>query len=223
MAAFFLALAALAAGPAQAEPVLAPLPDGYVAEGQELVEGMYAEVTGLASITDDEDIENLNAACKALNKSIEWHDRENGAKGAIRIYRTSAAVAVIQDTARLWTDPTTCTAGYTIERETTVKTGRLNYKRVAYFQNPNLHCARGRIGRRCEDKMIAGISVTCIDRGDGLIGSIDCVSRQKDLTRGLLVSYDTYIDDGSIPTASWKLTRVDANARIDPVVFQRKE
>jgi hypothetical protein len=182
---------------------------------------MYAEVDGLTSIGDDQQIEELEAACRDKGKTVAWRDRSNKTKGVVRIYRTSAAVAVIQEVVQLWTYEPNCTAGYTVRRESTVRTGRWNYDDVPYFENPNLACNKRRIGHRCSDVTIAGAKVTCINLGDGFVGSIACVSRQKDLTRGLLVSSSSYIDDGSAPTGGWELTRIEPLGTIDPAVFRQ--
>lgn len=81
-------------------------------------------------------------------------------------------------------------------------------------------CARGRsIMRRCTDDVVAGVHATCINLGDGLVGSSLCYSTQDDLSRDLSVGGSNYTDDGSGPDNTWGLDRVIPNALIDPVVF----
>jgi hypothetical protein len=203
-----------------AAQVSAPLPDGYQASGQNSIPGIYAEVNGLTSVYDDQQIEEFEDACKADGKIVVWQDRDKASKGAVRIYRTSAAVAVIRDSARLSTDQKTCVARYVIEHEATVKVGSWDYKEIAYFENPDLKCGNSKIVRRCHESIVAGVKVTCLNRGDGLNGDVICVSLNNDLTRGLLVGYSSYVDDGSMPTGGWQLSRIEQNALIDPVIFR---
>jgi hypothetical protein len=213
-------LGAFAAYPVQAGQFVAPLPDGYQTTGAKSVSGLYAEITGLTSIYDDQAIEEFDAACQAEGKKVVWQDRENGSKGAVRIYRTAAAAAVIRKSVRLVTDRKTCVARYIVEVEATVKTSPWAYTDLGYFEDPDLKCLGRRTGRRCHEEVIAGVRVTCLDRGDGFVGDVICVSRENDLTRGLLVSYSSYVDDGSMPTGGWHLSLIEPNALIDPAVFR---
>jgi hypothetical protein len=219
---FFGVAALLAAAPASADPYAAPLPPGYQPSGERLVEGLYAEVNGLNSVFDDQEIQELESACQADGKEVSWQDRNLGSSGAVRIYRTSNAVAVIRDTVRLVTDRKTCVARYAIERQATVKTGRWKYSDVPNFEDPNFSCSKVLIFHRCTEGTLTGINVTCLNRGDGFVGDVICVSRRRDLTRGLLVSYSSYVDDGSVPTGEWQLSRVEPTALIDPVIFRTR-
>jgi len=218
--AFFGVAALLATAPASANPYTAPLPPGYQPSGEKLIDGLYAEVNGLNSIYDDQEIQEFESACQADGKVVSWQDRNLSSGGAVRIYRTSKSVAVIRDTVRLVTDRETCVARYAIERQATVKTGRWKYSDVPNFEDPNFTCGKVLIFRRCTEGTLAGIDVTCLNRGDGFVGDVICVSRRHDLTRGLLLSYSSYVDDGSVPTGEWQLSRVEPTALIDPVIFR---
>jgi hypothetical protein len=217
---FFGVAALLAATAANAGQFTAPLPPGYQPSGEKLVDGLYAEVTGLNSIYDDQEIEEFESECRADGKAVSWKDRDLGSGGAVRIYRTSKAVAVIRDTVRLVTDRKTCVARYAIERQATVKTGRWKYSDVPNFEDPSFTCGKILIFQRCTEDTVTGIDVTCLNRGDGLVGDVICVSRKHDLTRGLLVSYFSYVDDGSVPTGGWQLSKVEPIAMIDPAIFR---
>lgn len=207
---------------AQAPQIFAPLPDGYSRGQDHLVLGLYAEVGGLSSTTDEQEIDELRAVCTAAGKQIQWRDRDKADKGIVRIYRTRAAVVVIRDAVYLTTDRANCTASYTVKREITARTGLWKYEDVPYFRSPNLSCGGRRLGHLCSQSIIAGIRATCINNGDGLVGSIDCVSQRKDLTQGLLLAHSTYVDDGSAPTGGWALDRVEPTALIDPEVFRQE-
>lgn len=220
--AFFGVAALLAATSVSADPYTAPLPPGYQPSGERLVDGLYAEVNGLNSIFDDQEIQEFESACQADGKTVNWQHRELGSSGAVRIYRTSKAVAVIRDSVRLITDRETCVARYTIERQATVKTGRWEYSDVPNFEDPNFTCGKVSIFHRCTEGTVTGINVTCLNRGDGFVGDVICVSRRRDFTRGLLVSYSSYVDDGSVPTGEWQLSRVEPTALIDPVIFRTR-
>jgi hypothetical protein len=205
---------------ANASQFAAPLPDGYQATGTKLIPGMYAEITGLTSIYDTRQIEEFEAACKTDRKPVTWQDRDKSSKGAVRIYRTAAAVAVIEDVAWLTTDLKECVARYVIEQKVIVKVGQWNYKEVAYFKDPNFKCALRKFYGRCHEEVVAGVKVKCLNQGGGPISEVICVSRNNDFTRGLLASYSSYIDNPSEPQGSWQLSRIEPNALIDPVVFR---
>ena len=217
---YFLLLAAFAPHSVNAKRFIAPLPDGYRATGAKMLLGMYAEIDGLTSIGDDAQIEDLRVACRADGKTLKWQDREKETQGRVKIYRTATAVAVIRDSVRLTTDKATCIAGYVIDHDATVRTGPLDYKQSGYFQDPQFKCAKRGVAYRCKDDVIAGVRVTCLHRGDGLVGDVICVSRKNDLTRGLLVGQNSYVDDGSLPTGGWQLSLIVPKALIDPIVFR---
>ena len=128
---------------------------------------------------------------------------------------------MIDDRTRLSIDTEACTARFGIVRSVDVQIGRISYEKVSGFSNPDLPCKGYRSRSRCTEETIAGLAVTCINEGDGLVGSFRCVSQRRDLSHGLLVSFGTYVDDGSSPTGSWSLDRIDLDVAIDPVVFRK--
>ena len=218
-----LALALGLVAPAAAEPFRAPLPPGYQPSGQPGVTGLYAEVIGLSSLSDEPQLEELGGACQARGKAVMIVGEENRFKGAARIYRSADAVAVIVDSPDLTFDTATCTARFTIRHSTTVRTGPWDFDEVPYFMNPVFNCQRPYLGNRCTERTFAGIAATCLDTGDGFVGQVFCVSRRKDLTRGLLLASESYVDEGSVPTGGWALEKVETDALIDPVVFANPE
>ncbi|HEX4848158.1 MAG TPA: hypothetical protein VFV30_08435, partial [Novosphingobium sp.] len=206
-----------------AEPFEAPLPAGYEPSGQPRVPGLYAEVLGLSSIFDERQLEELDEACAPRGKVVTLSGQENRGKGAVRIYRTATAVAVVTVTSNLSIDTETCTASYALTSRATVRTGKWKYSEVPYFQNPKLDCRPNRRIGRCSEQEHAGITVTCRNNGDGFVGDAICVSNRKDLTRGLVFAYESYVDDDSMPTGGWALQRVETDALIDPAVFAKRD
>jgi hypothetical protein len=204
-----------------ADGPVAPLPAGYSQSGEKPLRGLYAEVQGLSSIFDDQELEALDLACRDQGKTVTIEGADLRGAGATRIYRTADKVAVIEDRSRLSIDTAACVARFELDRSVEIETGGFSYSKVSGFSNPDLPCGDYRSRRRCREETIAGLAVTCIDEGDGLVGSFRCVSRRRDLSRGLLVAFGTYIDDGSAPTGSWQLDRIDLDAAIDPVVFRK--
>ena len=65
-----LALALGLVAPAAAEPFRAPLPPGYQPSGQPGVTGLYAEVIGLSSLSDEPQLEELGGDCQARGKAV---------------------------------------------------------------------------------------------------------------------------------------------------------
>lgn len=216
-----LLLAGILTQPAWAVVPTAPLPSGYAASGERPLRGLYAEVTGLSSIFDEQELEALDLACRDKGKSIAIEGADLRGAGATRIYRTADRVAVIVDRTRLRIDAEACVARFEIDRSIDIHTGRFTFAEVSGFSNPDLPCGDYRSRRRCREETIAGLTVTCIDEGDGLVGSFRCVSRRRDLSRGLLVAFGTYIDDDSAPSGSWALDRIDLDTLIDPAVFRK--
>lgn len=207
--------------PGLADVPTAPLPTGYSGSGEKPLRGLYAEVLGLSSIFDEQELEALDLACREKGKTVSIEGAELRHAGATRIYRTADKVAVIDDRTRLNIDTEACTARFGIVRSIDVQAGSISYEKVSGFSNPDLPCKGYRSRSRCTEETIAGLQVTCINEGDGLVGSFRCVSQRRDLSRGLLVSFGTYVDDGSSPTGSWALDRIDLDVAIDPVVFRK--
>lgn len=213
-----LLIAAVGTDQASAEPIAAPLPSGYEASGQPSSNGVYAEVTKLYSIDHAQQIEDLTASCAAKGKPVAIEGQELVGTGAWRIYRTARQVAEISDSISLDTDDQACTARYGRRRHVIVSKGDVPFEQMPGFTDPAFSCGKfGRISR-CKQRTIAGIEVTCLDEGDGLVGSYKCVSRREDLSKGLLVAAGSYRDDSAV-AGSWELERVLLDVAIDPVVF----
>jgi hypothetical protein len=209
-----LAIGAIAT-PASARDRLAPLPEGLQPSGGKKVHGLYAE-SRFSSVDVNEQLEALDAECKARGADAKVEGRGRAGEGMQRIYRTRTSVAVFEDTPTIRADRQACTAVITLERSTTVRTGPWSIIRTPEWSAQPLECPRF---HRCWTAKIAGIEAQCSDLGDGLMGATLCYSVQDDLSKNLVVASSRYSDDGSVPNTQWALDRILTDVLIDPVIF----
>ncbi|MGH6614025.1 hypothetical protein [Sphingomonas sp.] len=202
---------------ASAQDLIAPLPQGFAPSSEPKVHGLYAE-TEFGRIDVKDDLEALEAECKARGTDARVEGRELLWKGKRRLYRTPASVAVIEDTPTIKADRQACSATITLSRSVMAKSGPWSSIKTADWIDQHPKCARF---PRCKTATIAGVKAQCVDLGDGLVGSAICYSLQDDLSKDLIVARSNYTDDGSGPDTEWALDLVLTDILIDPAVFAK--
>ena len=202
---------------ASAQDLIAPLPHGFEPSSEPKVHGLYAEAEfGRIDVKDD--LDALEAECKARGIDARVEGRELLWKGKQRLYRTRASVAVIEDTPTIKADRQACSATITLSRSVMAKSGPWSSIKTADWIDQHPQCTRF---RRCKTATIAGVKAQCADLGDGLVGSTICYSLQDDLSKDLIVARSSYTDDGSGPDTEWAIDLVLTDILIDPAVFAK--
>jgi len=206
-----------------AADVLAPLPPGVAASDATPVRGIYAEETfGDTQVL--EQVRELERACAARGSGLKIEGIELQWSGRKLIYRAGESVAVYEDRPQIAANVPDCTAKITLRHS--VKAGPWSVVRPGEWINELPQCTdsdRRWRPRQCREETVIGIKAVCKTLGDSFQGRVTCYSARDDLSRGLMLSFETYTDtpSGDDPPSGWELDRVLVDALIDPVVFQQ--
>lgn len=191
-------------------------PDWVVKDTPERILGLYAYVALVNSAS--EDLERGKDICMKNGKSlrVEGSPSDFEAGDQYWLYRSKSMTVVFNQKYVAKTDFENCTAKILLQR--TVKREATTSKWPFPF---NPRSTAGLKGSKVERKTISGLSARCNWNGD-LVGQSECVSTERDLSRGMLLSNQVWSDDFSM-NASLTVNVVDPYAAIDPAIFEANE
>lgn len=163
----------------------------------------------------EETLQRLTETCgdrlKIENEPLRY-------KGQRQVYRTEDSLAVHEEVPAIEADESTCIARMSLRR--TIEGGIGPWQRIRTRDWDDASSFCGKTFVRCRAGSVQGIEATCVTTASSFQGSVSCVSKQRDLSEGLLLSFRTYLDyDDGNERIDWSISKVDVDALIDPVVF----